>query len=223
MQTALNIIEKWVLSDFSYDALNLSNLSLIECPPIPLNCKTLICDRNRFTSLPPLPKCERLYCSENQLTSLPELPNCLLLACDFNRLTTLPELPKCEIIYCYNNKLTILPSLPNCKLLYSYNNLLTILPNLPNCKELYCENNKLVSLPYLPVCHNFCLFCSGNDYIHINKQQAIRFRIKETSNYNKCAKVIQRSYKNYLRKRYHDVISQYLYKGPAQLVCLFAL
>ncbi len=92
-----------------------------------------------------------------------------------------------------------------------------MLPYLPKCILLDCANNKLTNLPCLPSCGFFSVYCSANEYLYINKLQAKKFALKETPNYNNCAKIIQRNYKNYLRKKYNDIVNQYLFKGPAKL------
>ena len=88
--------------------LNLSDLGLMVCPPLPPTVKVLICDRNQLISLPELPAgLEELRCSHNQLTRLPELPVSLEdLECSSNQLTRLPELPaSLQVITCMNNPL----------------------------------------------------------------------------------------------------------------------
>ena len=95
------------------------------------NLKTLDCQNNQLTSLPPLPsKLEYLNCSNNQLTLLPTLPAGL------------------EYLYCYNNKLSVLPTLPSkLSLIDCGNNLLKTLPVLPNnLSDLYCPKNLLTSI-----------------------------------------------------------------------------
>ena len=58
--------------------------------------ETLILNKNKLTSLPPLNEnLEKLYCNYNQLTSLPPLnKNLKLLICTANKLTSLPLLNK---------------------------------------------------------------------------------------------------------------------------------
>ncbi len=221
---------------------------LITLPPLP-NCQELYCDNNKLEILPLLPNCEILYCHNNMLTTLPALPNCIRLNCQSNQLTNLPELINCQNLFCSDNKLTNLPTLPNChrldcehnqlttlpellncETLYCYNNLLVSLPPLLNCEILKCQRNQLTSLPRLPE-FPFQKFyksfdCSENKYLHITKKQAKQlalFELDETPNYNKHCKVIQRNYRNYMRKRYCDAVSQYLFKGPAKLICLYTI
>ncbi len=220
---AIKKVNAWIAFDNPTRPLVLTGLGLTILPAIPANCEILHCEKNKLTTLPPLPNCEQLYCNNNQLTSLPQLPKCKFLYCEFNKLTVLPELPVCELVYCYTNELTVIPELPKCHTVLCSNNPLTILPNLPKCEYLECSNNKLTFLPPLPSHKCWYIDCKYNKYLYINKKQAERFNIKETPNYNKHARVIQRCYKNYLRKRYYDVISQYLFKGPTKLVCLFAV
>ncbi len=152
---------------------------------------------------------------------LPIPSTCQELWCDENRLTSLPELPNCRTLYCYNNLLTSLPELPNCTYISCFGNKLTTLPNLPKCIEVYCVDNQLTHLSQLPECVG--IHCHHNKYLHINKHQAKRFTLKETPNYNKYATIIQKNYRNYLRKKYYNVISQHLFKGPSKLVCLYSI
>ena len=88
--------------------------------------KSLICNHNKLTYLPPLPSTlESLNCNHNKLTCLPLLPSTLeILSCHNNQLTYLPPLPsKLEVLNCYNNQLTHLPLLPSAlKKLNCYNN-----------------------------------------------------------------------------------------------------
>ncbi len=206
MQEAIQIVNDWIAKNDPTLELNLSHLYLEKLPTIP-------------------PTCQILSCRCNKLTSLPQLPNCQILYCEINKLINLPELPNCKILYCHDNKLTTLPKLPNCKVLYCENNKLTILPDLSNCYLLVCTDNQLTVLPQLPsyIDGSVILCQSNNKYLHINKLQANRFILSQTPNYNKYATIIQRNYKNCLRKKYHDIISQYLFKGPTSLVCLFAV
>ncbi len=160
------------------------------------------------------------------LKELPNIPsNCEILFCQYNKLTALPQLPNCTRLYCHSNELITLSELPKCQQLWCFNNELTTLPQLTSCQVLSCDDNELITLPELPNCR--VLRCNyGNKYLHINKLQAKKFAsfgAKETPNYNKYAKIIQRNYKNHLRKKYHDIISQYIFKGPTSLVCLFAV
>ncbi len=135
-------------------------------------------------------------------------------------LEKLPPIPHtCKALYCHNNKLTSLPELPNCVCLYCFENQLTSLPELPNCVILSCFNNNLTHLPQLPVCK--APYCYRNQYLHINKHQAKKFFITETPNYNKSAIIVQRNYKKYLRKKYQEMVNQFLFLGPTKIVCLY--
>ena len=118
--------------------------------------------------------------SELDLISLPKISrSCVRLGCCDNQLTELPDLPNCQTLYCYYNQLTTLPDLPKCQKLYCSNNQLTTLPDLPNCQRLYCDHNP---------------------YLHITKEQAERFLLTETPNYNAMAIRIQRRFRQ--RKKY---------------------
>ena len=93
------------------------------------------------------------------------------------------------------------------------------LPEIPtNCQTLECDNNKLTVLPELSNCQ--ILFCYNNQYLWINKKQAKQFGIKETPNYSKYAKMIQRNYKRYIIKKYH-LLDKYLLKNTIKVVILY--
>jgi Leucine-rich repeat (LRR) protein len=104
-------------------------------------------------------------------------------------------------LYCFNNKLKELPNnLPNSlQALYCSNNELKELPNnLPNSlRILYCHNNELKELPNNLPNSLQELYCSNNPYLHITKEQAIRFRLKATPNFTK----IGRKMVQFLRRR----------------------
>ncbi len=221
MQEAIKKVNEWIALNNPNKLLLLNDMNLEKLPQIPLNCQRLYCYDNRLTFIPELPNCLELICCNNKLVALPKLFYCKRLICASNNLTHLPELPKCLALGCENNKLTHLPELPKCKYLSCDGNKLTFLPNLPNCRDLACTNNQLIYIPYLPKCTE--IKYKNNRYLHINKKQAQLLHLKEKPNYNKYATIIQRNYKNHLRKKYHDIISQYLFKGPANLVCLLAI
>ena len=226
MEEAQKRIDEW-MKDTSKE-LYLRKLDLISLPKIPYfegvgcacappNCVKLNCSYNKLTTLPDLPSCQYLYCYNNQLTTLPDLPNCQELDCGNNQLTTLPDLPNCQELYCYNDQLAKLPDLPNCRKLCCSNNQLTKLPDLPNCQTLYCISNKLTTLPDLLNCNTLCcygnqltalpdlpkcqiLYCHDNPYLHITKDQAKRFNLKETPNYTTMAIRLQRRFRQ--KKKY---------------------
>ncbi len=200
MEEAIERVNKWISMNNPTRILNLCSLDLDELPPIPSTC-------------------QKLYCHNNRLKSLPELPNCTELYCSHNKLTTLPQLPSVQLIYCYNNKLTSIPTLPNCRTLYCFNNKLTSIQDQPSCSYLNCHNNKLTTIPALPIYGR--ILCTGNKYLYITKQQAQKFSLKETPNYNKFAITIQKHYRRHLMKKYFELINQYLFKGPTGIVCLF--
>ncbi len=201
MQWAINQVNNWIARNDPTKVLYLGSEDLTELPHIPSSCQVLYCQYNKLTTLPYLPNCRTLYCYGNNLTILPQLPDCQILNCGNNKLKTLPELSNCEELRCDSNELRILPQLPNCLLLSCYYNKLISLPELPNCMSIFGTNS--------------------NKYLHINKLQAKKFELQESPDYNKYATIIQRNYKNYLRKKYHDMICQYLFKGPTSLVCLY--
>ncbi len=205
MQEAIERINRWIALNDPTVVLNLTHLNLKDLPSIPANCQIL-------------------YCYYNQLTYLPELPNSIIhLHCYCNKLTSLPQLPNCNYLHCSHNQLTVLPDLPQCEFLYCYNNQLTYLPQLIKCRYLSCDSNKLTYLPQLPklvytMCHN-------NEYLYINKHHATKCNNiqKDTPNYNKFARVIQRNYKKYLRRKYFDTITPFLFNGPNKIVCLYII
>ncbi len=219
--------------------LRCSYNKLTSLPPLP-KCKVLYCQANGLSKLPELPKCSDLWCSDNQLEELPDLPNCTDLWCDINKLTSLPELPLCHDLQCHNNELKKLPNCTYKKLLCSYNQL-EALPELPQCILLECSHNKLTYLPDLPKVES--ILCESNyikylptirtgcniytlhtiKYIYINKKQALTYHINSTPNYHKHIKVIQRTFKKYLHRRYQSVVSNYLFAGPTKIVCLYLI
>ncbi len=137
-------------------------------------------------------------------------------------LKQLPPIPiSCQILYCWKNKLTFLPQLPNCIILSCSSNKLTSLPELPKCRSLYCYDNQLTCLPSLPCCITLWRF--GNKYLYINKNLAKKYNIKETPNYNKCATIMQRNYKKYLRRKYQELVCNFLFVGPSRIVCLYSI
>ncbi len=242
MQEALETVAKWIKANNIDSELKLDFLDLESLPPIPNTCQRLNCSHNKLTSLPALPNCRMLFCQNNWLTELPDLPNCERLDCKSNQLTRLPQLAKIVILYCENNKLTFLPPLPKCFWLLCGNNLLTVLPELLCCDTLACGNNKLTGLPALPKCKyldcadNFItyfpalpgiskshLLYENNKYLYISKRQAIKWKKAETVNYNKYARIIQRNFKNHLRKKLVVMINTVLFAGPAKIVSLYTV
>jgi hypothetical protein len=233
LQQATSIVTHWVRRNDPTQVLNLIDLGLTKLPDIPHNCQILFCGRNKLTSLPDLPNCRFLCCDDNNLTSLPDLPNCQTLNCYYNKLTSLPELQNCQFLNCNNNKLTCLPNLINCDYLACANNQLTVLPDLPNCTGINCSNNQLLYLPKLPLCDSLTFF--GNSiraypqvgthcvvefdckYMYISKKQA-GGGLVETPNYNKCAHVIQRNFKKYLRRKYTKLAHVYIMRDPSKIV-----
>ncbi len=200
---ANNRITKWLALNDPTEILDLSKMNLTELPPIPLHCLNFYCNNNKLTFLPELPNCQILICSSNLLTSLPPLPNCTALYCERNQLTCLPELHNCFRLTCNDNKLTCLP-------------------DLPMCRSLFCKKNQLTYLPQLPASYIY-INCKENKYLHVSKSQAKKFNLRETPDYTKCARVIQRSYKRYLRKRYRDVIDKFLFVNLTKIICLYAI
>ncbi len=203
MDKAIEIVNQWIAKNDPAEVLNLSLLHLEELPTIPLSCQNLHC-----------------YC--NKLKFLPELPNCEILVCSGNELTSLPQLPKCINLYCANNQLTMLPQLPNCEDLNCCNNQLMYLPKLPKCVWLDCCKNNLRSLPKLLKC-SYGQLNFDDDYIYIEERIAKEFRLEQTPNYNKFVQIIQRAYKKYMRRKYQQIMTNFLYAGPSKVVTLFII
>jgi hypothetical protein len=156
-----------------------------------------------LTELPDIPtSCQSLMCNDNLLTKLPALPNCKFISCNDNNLKYLPDLPNCELLRCNSNKLIVLPELRNCKYLFCFDNKLTYLPRLPNCIYLEAYERR---------------------YLYVHKRLADQCGWKETPNYNKSARIIQRIYKKYIRKKYNELLISYLLKGPVGVVCLYVI
>lgn len=121
-------------------------------------------------------KARRFDCSDNRLTSFPD---------------ELRILPNCQKLYCYNNQLTGLPELPNCTELYCFANELTTIPDLPNCRGLCGWENQLIHLPkQLP--SDCAIHCHQNPYLHITKEQALKYRLRPTRDFTSAAKKIQK-------------------------------
>ena len=92
--------------------INLRHKYLSELPDLSRfhSLKTLYCDHNSLTNLPPLsPTLEDLYCNNNRLTSLPPLPGLKRLYCEDNELIRLPSIDL-DVLWCQENKLTTLPN-----------------------------------------------------------------------------------------------------------------
>ncbi len=204
MQIAIKRVNDWIALNDPSQHLDVSMLNLKTLPDIPITCQIF-------------------SCNNNNLTELPELPNCQILNCFHNKLTSLPQLPCCEWIECANNKLTSLPALPMCWCLNCAHNMLTSLPDLPKCDRLYCNDNRLTYLPIIMPCWD--LRCANNEYLYISKRLAKEFSLylKETPNYNKYARVIQRSYKKHLMKKYQQILNNYLFVGPSKIVCQYCI
>lgn len=145
--------------------LNISDLKLTVCPPLPPTVKSLLCDYNKLTILPELPpSLEVLVCHANNLKELPNLPDTLKeLSCGHNPLVHLPSLPaSLTELYVSDAKVETLPDLPEgLQILGCSHNRLSSLPNLPSTLTyLNCIANNLTSLPELPmslktlICHN---------------------------------------------------------------------
>jgi Leucine-rich repeat (LRR) protein len=101
------------------------------------------------------------------LEKLPNnLPNSLqILDCPNNLPNSL------QVLYCHYNKLKELPN------------------NFPNSlRILYCHSNKLKELPNNLPNSLQKLWCYNNPYLHITKEQAIRFQVKATPNFTKIGR-----------------------------------
>ncbi len=229
MEVAIKKVNSWIQLNDPTKVLILCHLELEQLPPIPITCQELMCYQNKLTSLPDLPNCRKLFCSHNQLTSLPKLsPYCLHIDCSYNNLTSIPEdLHYCLALTCDYNKLTSLPKLPNCVQINCSNNYLVSLPQLNNCHSLECSNNELTYLPQLKKC-TWCVY-ANNKYLYINEKQIKQFypyyplHYFTTPNYNKHAQIIQRNYKKYLRKKYRELIDNFLFMGPSKIVSLYTI
>jgi hypothetical protein len=93
----------------SNTSLDISELGLTICPPLPAGLKELNCSNNYLEELPELPaSLTHLFCGYNALFELPELPASLIeLSCPHNLLDKLPELPaSLEFIDCKHNVFT---------------------------------------------------------------------------------------------------------------------
>jgi len=137
----------------------------------------LICDRNKLTSLPDLPKkLERLDCEYNNLTSLPVLPeNLKSLLCHYNNLSSLPILPEnLKSLYCHNNKLRSLPVLPE------------------NLKEFSFFVNPISEI----IPHNY-------DYDVLNKNIKIWNNFRHLYYCLKYRKIFLKGMESVIKKRYH--------------------
>ena len=87
------------------NCINLRHRYLSELPDLSRfhSLKTLYCDHNSLTSLPPLPGVKRLYCERNELVRLPSI-DLDILWCNENKLTTLPNGRKpMSQFNCYGN------------------------------------------------------------------------------------------------------------------------
>jgi hypothetical protein len=209
-------ITEWIENNDPTLPLDLSGFGLTQLPKIPLNCQSLDCSSNKLKVIDQTLYCRALDCGNNQLVTLPELPNCLDLYCSNNQLTALPELSKCKYLICGDNKLTALPELPNCMNLACHDNdKLTVLPVLPVCTSLnFCGTN-ISNLPDIP--KGIYFYCDYR-YLCISKKEAKKFGFVPTLNYHKYARIIQRNYKKYLRKKYGGLIHEYLLRDPSKIV-----
>jgi hypothetical protein len=212
---------------------------LTTLPKLP-NCVDLMCHDNLLTSIPPLPNCEYLYCINNKIKVIGALPKCRVLTCSYNKLTTLPELPECTKIFCPFNEITQLPNLPKCEYISCFVNKLTTLPDVPRLCEVLCSYNNLLFLPrncgwvryyynakeYITpeIKRDYNTTCD-NKYLCITKQNAEKYYHvqKPTANYYRYAKVIQRSYRKYLRRKYSGLLNVYILRDPAKIICLYVI
>lgn len=115
-QAAEKEIQRQLTTGLNY--INLSNMNLTVCPPIPEGTKIFTINTNpKLQALPNLPNSLlELNCSRNNsLSTLPELPNSLQkLSCVENKLTSLPSLPpQLQFLNCSDNQIKIIPILPN--------------------------------------------------------------------------------------------------------------
>jgi hypothetical protein len=221
MHKAKDIIEKWIELKDPTKILNLSKLGLDELPPIPESCRLLYCYDNNLKSLPDLPNVYILNCKNNQLTSLPNIPRLVQLNCSNNKLTELPNRPYLALS-CQNNLLTELPdTLQRCHILRCDNNKLIKIPEIkPHIATFSCFGNRhLLTMPKLKKGHKLHRTYYG-EYIYVNKL-AFHDAKLEDGNYNKSALIIQRSFKNYMRRKYKIFVDLHLLKGPTSVVCAY--
>lgn len=153
--------------------------------------------------------------------------DCPLLLNGLN-LEELPPIPiECKILYCYGNRLTKLPALQNCTQLYCHCNKLVLLPELPKCVALTCWANELLFLSGLPqnpvVIVGVDKSRPPSPWLHITKRQARRFRLRKTPNYFRCAKVIQRTWRRYLRRKYMECIVDIVGKNVSGMIGLYVI
>ena len=206
MNKASRIIREFIASGDT--ALHLDFINLTEVPPLPDFIKGLYITSNELTKLPEeLPRSlENLRCSANYITKLPDKLPCTLksLQCDYNHLKKLPQLPdSLTYLDCRYNDLEKLPDrLPSSlELLWcSGNHKIKKLPDIlpDSLQELWCDCNSITELPNkLP--DGLRIFAVSGKYLHIPKHVAERFKIEETPNYNKYAKILQNRWKE--RKR----------------------
>ena len=132
--------------------LDLSDLGLTRLPPIPPTIKTLRCQGNSLSVLPPLHNgLEVLDFTRNFVNFLPPLPATVTtLKCQDNLLRNLPPLPTgLQRFLCDRNDILQLPTLPDSlRILGCSRNLLTSLPLLPsNLQWIDCRGNLFMALP----------------------------------------------------------------------------
>ena len=77
----------------------------------------------------------------------------------------------------------------------------------------------LTSLPELPNCQT--LFGIYNKYLYVNKYQSFKYNLKETINYNRYAKIIQRTYRKHLRVKYQKIINEFILRDPTKIISLY--
>lgn len=229
MDIALERIKQCI--DSKSTELDLCYLELKELPAnLPPNLLNLMCGHNFIKELPTnLPESlTYLYCGNNEIKKLPaKLPNSLYyFNCSNNQINELPKLPESlQQLNCSYNKIKKLPvKLPSLTYLNCSNNQITKLQNLPSSleillfennyideldismlnslKELYFRNNSIKELPSKLPITLYLLKCEWNDpYMYISKKNADMFYLRETSNYNQKAIIIQSKWRNIKHKK----------------------
>ena len=144
---AVRLIKEWK-KDTPEKSLNLSELNLQYCPPIPENCKKLNLNNNNLKLLPNLPhSLENLYIANNKIKDINsnELPkNLKTLNLNNNNLTNLDisNLNFLKTLDCYKNNLNSLKLNENLNYLDCAHNNLTYLKFPKNLQTVVFYKNK---------------------------------------------------------------------------------
>ncbi len=189
--TATFVLNTHTINCYNYSILNLNGIQYFK------NLDTLICGRNLFSSLPPLPSRLRYFdCNTNSLTQLATLPDSLTyLNCHLNLLTASPPFGSyLTYLDISSNPISSVPNFPDSiTSIYCYSDNLTSLPPLPMVLcTLNCNQNKMISLPDLPPTLTF-LLCSDNELTSIPELPDSMFRFYCRNNVAlKCLPTLKR-------------------------------